>query len=218
MSRASLPQRLVVAFGSYLRRHPEEILRAARNATALKVGVPVKALMWLARELGGKKVPSDLRLEARSPGIFTSASFNLMKTPLQGSATIIVESVDMSQESLLVGLRFEEISLSVTEDNVGTPVAALLQAGALDLSRPGDLLAYMPSRSPMLVDARGNLITLDLMKHPKLSDERIRKVVAALIPLVGVESIRTEGEHLDVGFSALPGGAGEALQRLRDLF
>lgn len=218
MSRGSLPKRAVVAFGSYLKRHPGELLRAARSAAALKVGVPVSALLWLARELGGTKVPADLFLEARAPGIFASASFQLMKTPLHGSATIVVESVDLSADALLVGLRFEDIALTVTEDNVGTPVAALLQAGALDLSRPGDLLAYMPLRSEILVEAKGNLITLDLMKHPKLSQQKAKRLVAVLVPLLGVESIRTEGEHLDIGFSALPGGPVEAFEQIRRLF
>jgi hypothetical protein len=218
MSRGSLPKRVVVAFGCYLKRHPEELLRAVRNAAAFKIGVPVRALSWLAKELGGNKVPEDLVLEARSPGIFASASFDLMKTPLHGSATIIVESVDMSSDALLVGLRFEDIHLKVTEDNVGTPVAALLQAGALDLSRPGDLLAYMPLKSEILVGAKGNVITLDLMKHPKLSQERARKLVALLVPLIGVESIRTDGEHLDIGFSALPRGPQEAFEQIRSLF
>lgn len=213
-----MPGRAVRAFGGYLRRHPEELLRAAKNATTLKFGVPVSALLWLARELGGTKVPADLILEARAPGIYARASFTLMKTPLRGGANIIVQSVVIRDDAILVELRFEDISLVVTDPNAGTPVAALLQAGALDLSRPGDLLSFMPQRPPLIVATRGNVLTVDLMKHPQLSRDRARKLVGLLVPLVGVEAIRTEGRHIDVAISALPGGPGEVLSRLRALF
>jgi hypothetical protein len=76
----------------------------------------------------------------------------------------------------------------------------------------------MPKRPQLLVAAKGNILTLDLMKHPQLSKERARRLVSVLVPLVGVESIRTDGEHLDVAFSALPGGPGEVLAKIRSLF
>jgi hypothetical protein len=218
MRNGSLPGRAVRAVGGYLRRHPEEVLRAAKNAATFKLGVPVKALLWLVRELGGSKVPHDLFLQARAPGIYARASFEMMKTPLRGGANIIVQSVNIGDDSILVDLRFEDITLEVTDPQAGTPVAALLQSGALDLSRPGDLLSYMPKRPQLLVAAKGNILTLDLMKHPQLSKERARRLVSVLVPLVGVESIRTDGEHLDVAFSALPGGPGEVLAKIRSLF
>ncbi len=215
---SSLPKKVFRALGGYIRRHPEELLRAAKNATSLKVGVPVRALLWVAKELGGESVPADLHLEARAPGIFARASFEMMKTPLRGSANIIIDEIKMSEESILLKVRVEDISLVVTEENVGTPVAALLQSGALDLSRPGDLISYMPQRPALLVEASGNVLTLDLMKHPKLSAEGARKLVRVLIPLIEVDAIRTDGEHLDVAFSALPGGAQEVVEQFRKLF
>ena len=217
MGLGSLPKKAVVKAAEYLRRHPEEILRAARNALSLKVGVPVPALHWLAKELGGNKVPDDLVFEARNPGLFASASFRLMNTPLNGGATIIVERVRVSAESILVDVRLNDIQLKVTDPTAGTPVAALLQSGALDLSRPGDLLAYFPKRPEMVVEARGNVLTLDLMKHPKLSKERARRLVAVAVAIFGVEGIRTEGQHLDVAFAAFPSGASTALQQIRSL-
>ncbi len=206
------------AVGDYLRRHPEEVLRVAKNVAQMKVGVPVPALLWLAKELGAGKVPEDLVLEARNPGIFAQASFSMMKTPVRGSAIIIVERIEMKTDAILVDLRFEEISLAVTDPRAGTPVAALLQSGALDLSRPGDLLSYMPTRPAMLVEARANVITLDLLKHPTLSAERARRWVSILVGVVGIETIRTEGQHLDVAFSPFPSGASEAWSRIRNGF
>jgi hypothetical protein len=215
MSLGALSTKAMLAVSDYLRRHPEEMLRAAKNAASLKVGVPVSALLWIARELGGDKVPADLHLEARSPGIYARASFEMMDTPLRGGANIIIQSLDLRPDALLIELRLEDITLEVTRSNVGTPVAALLQSGVLDLSRPGDLLAYMPKKSAMIIETRGNVITLDLMRHPKLSADRARKLVGLILPFLSVETIRTDGVHLDVALSPFPGGPAEALSRLR---
>src|SRR5690606_35011102 len=125
-SLGSFSTKAMRAASGYLRRHPEEMLRAAKNAAALKVGVPVSALLWLARELGGDKVPADLHLEARSPGIYVRASFEMTKTPLRGGANLIIQSIDLRPDALLIELRLEDITLEVTKPNVGTPVAALL--------------------------------------------------------------------------------------------
>jgi hypothetical protein len=107
--------------------------------------------------------------------------------------------------------------MEVTDPSVQTPVAALLRSGALDVSRPGDLMSYMPKRPALLLEAKGDRFTLDLMRHPKLSAEPTRTIVQAILPLLTVDAVRTEDEHLDVSFSALPLGAGEAARRLRKL-
>lgn len=218
MMLGALPQKAAVALGNYLRRHPDEVVRAARNAASLKLGVPISGLRWLASELGAGRVPSDLILEARNPGLFASASFVLMKTPVKGGATIIIEGVDLRADALILDVRLEDISLKVTDPRAGTPIAALLQSGALDLSRPGDLLSYIPKRPEIVVGARGNVLTLDLMKHPKLSAERARRLVALLVSVCGVETIRTEGRHLDLAFQAFPRGPAAALDQLKQVF
>jgi hypothetical protein len=78
-------------------------------------------------------------------------------------------------------------------------------------------MSYMPQRPLILVEAKGDRFTLDLMRHPKLAAEPVRTVLQAVLPLLTVDAIRTEDEHLDVSFSALPLGAGEAVARLRKL-
>jgi hypothetical protein len=85
----------------------------------------------------------------------------------------------------------------------------------LDLSRPGDLAAYMPKRPPFLVRAEGDRVVLDLLKHKKLSQERVRKLVALLTPLIVVQGIQTDSEHIDVAFRAFPDGVGEVLSAVR---
>lgn len=209
------PKGLVQAAGGYLRKNPGELLRVAKNAVSLKVGLPLVALKYLASELGGAKAPRDLTIEARPPGVHVAASFDLMRTPVRASGTVFVERLDLSAEHLIVELRLLDLRLGVLDDGSDTPIAALLRSGALDLSRPGDLVSYMPKRPPFLISAEKDRVVLDLMRHPKLSAEGARRIVALLLPFVSIDAVRTADEHLDVAFRPFPGGAGEAIAQLK---
>lgn len=200
------------AAASYVRRHPEELLRVARNAIGLRFGVPIVALRFLAASLGGKKAPSDVEIAAVPPGVRVSATLDLMGTTVRASAIVIVEKLKLDAETLRIELRLREVALKALDDRQETPIAALLKSGALDLSRPGNLAAYMPKRPPMLVEARDDRIVLDLMKHPKLGrDARLKRTLHALAPLVTVSAIESDPDHLDVALRALPEGIGEVV-------
>lgn len=218
MRSSSLTRKAAQAVGSYLRQHPEELVRAAKNVASLKVGFPLAAVRWLIRELGGKKTPKDLRIEAREPGVFVSASLELMKTDLSVSTTVLVEEIIVRQDVLMLNIRLRDLDLQVAPTSAATPIAALLRSGALNLSRPGDLVSYLPQRPAFLVEAKGDRFQLDLLKLPNLPQERARKILAALAPLVGVTTIRTADDHIDVALDPLPGGAKDAFERLKRLF
>jgi hypothetical protein len=209
------PRAMVGAAGGYLKDHPGELLRAAKNAVALRFGLPVDALRWFAGQLNGAKAPRDVEIEAVPPGIRLAASVELMKTPVRAEATIEVVEVLFRAEELRVERRLSGVSLTCLDEASDTPVAALLKSGALDLSRPGDLAAYMPKRPPFLVRAEGDRVVLDLLKHKKLSQERVRKLVALLTPLIVVQGIQTDSEHIDIAFRAFPDGVGEVLSAVR---
>jgi hypothetical protein len=207
---------VVESLVSYVRRHPEELLRAARNAVGLRFGVPIAALRWAAGRVGGAKAPRDVEISAVPPGIRVGATIDLMGTTVRARATVFVENLKLDAETLRVELRLADVSLKVLDDTQDTPVAALLKSGALDLSKPGNLAAYMPKRPAMLVEARDDRVVLDLMKHPKIAkDERLRRAAAVLLPLVTVRSIKTDPEHLDVALRAVPAGLGEIVLGFR---
>ncbi|HEY3669287.1 MAG TPA: hypothetical protein VGL19_24985 [Polyangiaceae bacterium] len=207
------------AVGSYLKDHPEELLRALRNALALRFGVPLAALRWLALKGAGKKAAKDVQIEAVPPGVRLSASLDLMGTPVRASAVVYVERVRLDEQELRFELRLAEVSLKVTDDSSTTPIAALLKSGALDLSKPGNLAAYMPKRPPILVDAKDDRIVIDLMKHPKFArSENAQRLVRVLAPLLTVSGIETGPEHLDVALQPFPQGVAEVIARVRNLF
>jgi hypothetical protein len=206
------------AVGSYLKDHPEELWRLLRNALALRFGVPLAALRWLAVKGTGKKAPKDVQIESVPPGVRVAASLDLMGTPVRASAVVYVERVRANATELCFEIRLAQVSLKVTDENSTTPIAGLLRSGALDLSKPGNLAAYMPKRPPILVDAKDDRIVIDLMKHPKFAGNRnAQRLARALAPLVTVSGIESEAEHVDVAFRPFPDGVAEVIARVRNL-
>lgn len=211
---AAIP--VLEAATSYVRRHPEELLRVVKNAIGMRFGVPIVALRWLASNLDGKKAPKDVEIGAVPPGIRVAATLDLMGTTVRASAIVVIERLKLDAETLRIEIRLREVSLKVLDDRQETPVAALLKSGALDLSKPGNLAAFMPRRPPLLVEAKDDRIVLDLMKHPKLArDVRFRRALHALAPLVTIRAIETEPDHLDVALRAFPDGLAEVVSGFR---
>jgi hypothetical protein len=182
----------------------------------MRFGVPIVALRWLAANLGGKKAPKDVEIQAVPPGIRVSATLDLMGTTVRASAIVIVERLKLDAETLRIELRLREVALKALDDRQETPVAALLKSGALDLSKPGNLAAFMPKRPALLVEAKDDRIVLDLMKHPKFGrDLRIRRALQALVPLVTISAIESDPEHLDVALRAFPDGLAQVVVGFR---
>jgi len=204
------------AGSKYLRDHPEELLRALRNLLALRFGVPLDALRFFAGRAGGKKAPKDLVLEAVPPGLRVGATINLMGTQVRANASVFIERVSITSEELRFEIRLADVSLKVADDAPESPIAALLRSGALDLSKPGNLAAYMPKRPALLVDAKDDFVVIDLMRHPKIAkSRRAARAIALLAPLLTVAGIESDSEHLDVTLRAFPDGLRQAASGLR---
>lgn len=206
---------LLRAAASYVRNNPAEIVTAARNAAALRFGVPVAGLRWLAARAGKGKGPKEVAIDAVPPGLRVAATMDLMKTPIRASATIRVDEVRISDAELRFAVRIRDVKMDVMAES-DSPIAALLKSGALDLSRPGDLAKFMPKRPPALVDADGDRVVLDLMKVPQLADnQKLRRALAMITPVLGIRAIETDGHHVYVALRAEPGRLPEAIAAAR---
>lgn len=211
------PRAMVQAAVGYVRKNPDEIVRAAVNATGLRFGVPLASLRWLASQVKGKKAPKDVELTSAAPALRFSATVDAMGTPVRASAAIKIDEVTISEESLRITVRLKDVNLALAGAS-DSPVAALIQSGALDLSKPGNLVKFIPKRPPAVVEAEGDRIVLDLMKVPKLAnDARLKKALGILSPVLGIRSIETDRDHLYVKLRATPTGLLEAAGKLRDL-
>jgi hypothetical protein len=191
---------IINAATSYLKQHPEEMLRAVKGAFGLRVGVPLDALRYFARELaGGKKMPKDIQIDSVPPGIRIAMTVEAPGgTSLRVSLCLFIEEINITADELRVGTRISEMNLKVL-DGFQTPVAALVQSGALDLSKPGNLVAFIPKRPALIVDAKDDRIVIDALKIPKVADNpKIRKALAVATPVLHVRAIRSKDDHLDV--------------------
>ncbi len=211
----SMAQAALAAARGYSYTYSEVFRRAMRNALGLRVGVPINALRWLGRQAEKSGKVEDLKIDPTPPGIRVGASIDLMHTPIRASAIIFIDRVVFNEDELTVALRLEEVSLKLNGE-AETPVAALIKSGALDLSRPGTLLNYMPKRSPVIAEASDNRITLDLMRDPKIAKNKLlRNAIGAVTSFFTLQTISTDTSHLDISFRAFPGGIRGAARSVR---
>ena len=207
---------LLSAAAGYVRRNPDEIVRTAINAGRLRFGVPIAALAWLATQVKGKKAPKDIEIGAVPPALRLGATVDAMGTLLRAHASIKIDEIEITTESIRVGVRINDVKLKVLDDSE-TPVATLVKSGALDLSKPGNLVKFIPKRPAAIVEAYDDRIVLDLLKVPQISENgRVRRILGVLAPLVGIRAIETDRDHLYVALKATPAGLRQALAAIRE--
>jgi hypothetical protein len=206
---------LLRAAARYVRDNPRALVKAAVDAKSLRFGVPIVALQWAAGQAkSGKKAPKDIQIDSSPPAVRFGATVDAMGTPVRASGAIRIDEVAVSTESIRVGFRLSELKLSLLDESE-SPLAILIKSGALDLTKPGNLVKVLPKRPPAIVEADGDRIVIDLLRLPALAKSlRLKRILAVLTPLVGIRAIETDGEHLYVSLRATPGGIREALVAL----
>ncbi len=203
------------AVRGYLRRHPGEVGRFLRSLVGLRLGVPIDVFRWLGDQAEASGKAEDIQIDSVPPGIRAAATVDLMKTSVRASAVLYIERMVLTGEELRIELRLENVSLQLVEDS-DTPVAMLIKSGALDLSKPGNLVKHMPDLPPVLVSAEGNRIVLDLMRHRKIGGSAaVRNAVSLVTSLLTVHGVETDDQHLDVTFRAFPDGVFHAAREVR---
>jgi hypothetical protein len=209
------PRAMIEAAVGYVRKNPDEVVRVAVNATGGRFGVPLATLRWFAGQLKGAKAPKDVEISSAPPALRFSAVVDAMGTPVRASAAIKIDEVTITDESIRVGVRLRDVKLALVGESE-SPVATLIKSGALDLSKPGNLVKFIPKRPPAVVEAEGDRVVVDLLKVPKLAaDPRVRRALAIVSPVLGIRAIETERDHLYVKLRATPAGLGEAIGKLR---
>jgi hypothetical protein len=210
------PRAMIKAAVGYVRKNPDEVVRAAVNATGLRFGIPLATLRWFAGQLTGAKAPKDVEISAAPLGALRfSAVVDAMGTAVRASAAVKIDEVTITEDSVRIGVRLREVKLALVGDS-DSPVATLIKSGALDLSKPGNLVKFVPKKPPAIVEAEGDRVVVDLMKVPKLAkDPKVRKLLGLISPVLGIRAIETDRDHLYVKLRATPAGLPEALGKLR---
>ncbi len=209
------PRAMIKAAAGYVRKNPDEVVRAAVNATGLRFGIPLATLRWFAGQIKGAKAPKDVEISSAPPALRFSAVVDAMGTAVRASAAIKIDEVTITEESVRIGVRLREVKLALVGESE-SPVATLIKSGALDLSKPGNLVKFVPKKPPAVVEAEGDRVVVDLMKVPKLAnDPRVKRALAVVSPILGIRAIETDRDHLYIKLRASPTGLPEALGKLR---
>ena len=203
--------------GRFMVRNPLSIITVAKHAANLRVAIPLDALRWIVSNTPpSKKAPTDVAITARPPAIQVGATIEMMGTKLRASTTSAVEELRVYAEEMTVRLRLSDTDMKVL-DRSETPIAGLVRSGALDLSKPGNLVKFMPKKSPILVEARDDILVLDLMQVPKIANNySLRKVLQRVTPVMNVSALGTDGDFLVVSLRATPSGIPRALSPARN--
>ncbi len=198
---------------AYLVAHPDFLLRCVVNAARLRLGLPLDGLRFLLDKMTRGRLPADLQMLSMPPGLRMSATVDVMGTALAVAATISVESVLLSAESIRLEVRVTDLNIKPPE---GSPLAGMI--AMMDLKKPGDLLNFLPVRPSIIVDAQGDLFVLDLMKLPKLKRNPVaRSIVAAASEVLTIRELRTEDDLIVLGFGVMPLGFLSALGHLQGM-
>ncbi len=200
----------------YIRRNPDELVRAAVNAAGLRFGIPLAALRYLSSQAKlPRKAPKDIEIGSSPPAIRISLSVDAMGTPVRASAAIKIDEIDLSPSAMRIGIKLTDVKLALIGDS-NSPVATLIKSGALDLSKPGNLVKFLPKRPPAIVEADDNRIVVDLMMVPAVAkNEVLRRALAIVTPVMNVRAVETDRDHLYVALRASPRGLPQAFAALR---
>jgi hypothetical protein len=212
----ALPIRSAIrSMSRFVVQNPLSLVRMAVHAANLRVAIPLDTLRWLIANTPPGKKATDIVITARPPAIHVGATVELMKTRLRASGAVRVEELRIDSDEMRLSLRLSDVDMRVL-DGAATPIAGLIKSGALDLSKPGNLVNFIPKRPAALVDAHDDIVVIDLMKIPKLAKNlRVRQVLERLTPVIHVSALKTEGDFLILALRATPLGVPRALSPAR---
>ena len=72
----------------------------------------------------------------------------------------------------------------------------------------------MPKRPAFIVEADGDRLVIDLMRDERIA-KKVRPYVKYVTPLVTVNAVETNSDHLGVQLECLPDGLGMVVSTLR---
>jgi hypothetical protein len=189
----------------YIRKNPDELLKAVVNAAGLRFGLPLAALRFLSAQAKlPRKAPKDIEIGSAPPALRLSLSVDAMGTPVRASFAIKIDEIDLSPQAMRVGIRLSDVTLKLLGESE-SPVATLIKSGALDLSKPGNLVKFLPKRPPAIVEADDDRIVIDLMRVPAVAGNfALRRALEIVTPMLNVRAIETDRDHIYVALKASP--------------
>jgi hypothetical protein len=205
----------VTSASRYVVQNPGMIARMLAHAIAFRLPIPLDAIKWLADNLANAPGSPPVTIDSAPPGLQLQGSIAIMGNTMQASAIVNVTEIQLSPDVFNVTVVVADLALEA--ENSASPLAQLLKSGALDLTRPADLLKFMGKTPAVIADAHVDTFKLDLLKVPEVAqNDGIRRALNAFTPVVTVREIFSQDDLLLVAFQANPSGLPNTLSAVRE--
>jgi hypothetical protein len=210
----SFPNAALRASFDYVRRNPLALVTVAREAAHQRVAIPLDIVRWGLGRIRSSKV-SDFSVSSQAPGLGIGLTVDVMGSRLRVGAVVHIDQIDIGPGTLRVTLRLTGLSLDALGGAAG-PIQGLLASGAIDLTKPGNLVGFLPKKPPFLVEAEGDRFVLDLMQVPALAkNPRVQKIVGAISPVLSIRDVASHDDAIFVGLRIRPTGLPFMIAALR---
>lgn len=177
------------------------------------MGVPLPAVRWLLEQRWMARWPKQVDVQPAPPGIRVATTLDLLGSQLDVAATLIFEQVEWTSDHLLLGVRVSDMSARV-EGQGGSALAAVVNSGSFDGSHVGDLVARLPGRPDYVVEAAGQRVVIDLMRHPAVSASLLVGLAQRVTPWLSVSELASSEHQLSLQFQLLRSGWRAAVSAL----
>ena len=207
----------VTSASRYVVQNPGMIARMLAHALAFRLPIPLHAVEWLANALGNPAGDTPVSVESAAPGLAVRGTVAVMGNTMKASAVVNITEVQLAPDVFRVKLVVEDLDL--VADNDSSPLAQLLKSGALDLTKPADLLKFTGKKPAVIADAHVDTFELDLLNVPAVAlNESVRQALNAFTPVVTVSEIFSQDDLLLIAFQAMPGGIPHTVAAVRQFF
>jgi hypothetical protein len=199
----------------YVRRNPLALVTVAREAARMRLVVPLDAVRWGLGKIRSDKL-TEVAVHAEGPGLGFSLVVAVMGNKLRVGGTVRIDEITAGPGTLRVEMRLHDLAVKPLDAAAGGPIQALLSSGAIDLSKPGNLVSFLPKRPAILAEAEGDRFVLDLTQLRKLSENaRVQKILGLITPVLAIREVEAVGDDLIIGLRVSPLGLPAALASLR---
>jgi hypothetical protein len=199
---------------SYVRKNPFAVLQAAREAARMRLTIPLDLVRWGLGKIQSKSV-GEFSVASVPPGVKLGLVAHVMGNSLRVGAVVTVDQLELGPGILRATLRVNGLTVE-PQGIVAGPIQALLSSGAIDLSKPGNLLGFLPKKPALIEEAHEDRFVLDLLKVGALRDNAtLRRVLTLLGPVLAIRDVQTHDDALLIGLRVHPSGIPLLLAALR---
>lgn len=170
-----------------LQKSPRLLLLMFTQALKHRWLLPLDAIrFFLEKGLHDVTMIEDWSLQAKPPGLLLRAKLSIMENHVQVSVVVSIVEIKWTEQCFRIRVQADEVHVHAPSDS---PIHSML--ALVDLTKPGDLIAWLPSAVPGLVEGTGNQVVFDLFEIPAIRNKRgLMRMLQAIPHIARLVSVR----------------------------